>query len=86
MPRGAVLGSRPMEGMPATSTGGSRWRLWLAIGVVVLAAIFILQNSKETKVEFFFATTTIPLIFALLLAFGLGLIVGLVIPRFRRHD
>lgn len=76
-----------MEGMPATSSGGGgRWRLWVAIGVVVLAAIFILQNSEETEVKFFFSTTTIPLIFALLLAFGLGLVVGLIVPRFRRHD
>jgi uncharacterized integral membrane protein len=86
MPHGRVLGSRPMEGMPATTSSGGRWRLWIAIGVVILAAIFILQNSDETKVKFFFSTTTIPLIFALLLAFGLGLIVGLVVPRFRRHD
>jgi uncharacterized integral membrane protein len=61
-------------------------RLYVAIAAVVLAAIFILQNSEETKVKFFFATTEIPLIFALLLAFVLGLIVGLVLPRFRRHD
>jgi uncharacterized integral membrane protein len=53
---------------------------------VVLAALPILQNSEETKVKFFFSTTEIPLIFALLLAFVLGLIVGLVLPRFRRHD
>ena len=61
-------------------------RLYVAIAVVVLAAIFILQNSEETKVKFFFSTTEIPLIFALLLAFVLGLIVGLVAPRFRRHE
>jgi uncharacterized integral membrane protein len=61
-------------------------RLYVAIAVVVLAAIFILQNSEETKVKFFFSTTEIPLIFALLLAFVLGLIVGLVLPRFRRHE
>lgn len=72
-----------MEATPAPST---RWRLWVAIAAVVLAAIFILQNSQEVEVEFFFSTTTIPLIFALLLAFGLGLVVGLVAPRFRRHD
>jgi uncharacterized integral membrane protein len=58
----------------------------VAIGALVLAAIFILQNSEETEVKFFFSTTEIPLIFALLLAFALGLIAGLVLPRFRRHD
>ena len=70
----------------STTRGGSRMRLYVAIAVVVLAAIFILQNSEETEVKFFFSTTEIPLIFALLLAFVLGLIVGLVLPRFRRHD
>ena len=73
-----------MTEIPSTSTGGSRWRLYVAIAAVVLAAIFILQNSQEVKVEFFFSSTTTPLIFALLLAFALGLIVGLVLPRFRR--
>lgn len=75
-----------MTEIPSTSTGGARWRLYVAIAAVVLAAIFILQNSDETEVKFFFSTTEIPLIFALLLAFVLGLIIGLVLPRFRRHD
>jgi uncharacterized integral membrane protein len=70
--------------IPSTSAGGPRWRLYVATAAVVLAAIFILQNSQEVKVEFFFSSTTTPLIFALLLAFALGLIVGLVLPRFRR--
>jgi uncharacterized integral membrane protein len=37
-------------------------------------------------VKFFFSTTTIPLVFALLLAAVLGFIIGLALPRFRRHD
>jgi uncharacterized integral membrane protein len=72
--------------VPTPAGAGPRWRLYVAIAVVVLAAIFILQNSQKVKVEFFFSTTDIPLIFALLLAFGLGLVAGLVLPRFRRHD
>jgi uncharacterized integral membrane protein len=68
-----------------TQAGGSRgWRLYVSIAVVVLAAIFILQNSQEVKVEFFFSTTTIPLVFALLFAALLGFIIGLALPRFRR--
>jgi uncharacterized integral membrane protein len=72
--------------VPTPAGAGPRWRLYIAIAAVVLAAIFILQNSQKVKVEFFFSTTEIPLIFALLLAFGLGLVAGLVLPRFRRHD
>jgi uncharacterized integral membrane protein len=70
----------------APTPAGPRWRLYATIAVVVLAAIFILQNTEEAEVHFFFSTTEIPLIFALLLAFGLGLVVGLVLPRFRRRD
>jgi uncharacterized integral membrane protein len=66
--------------------GGSRGRLYFAIAVIVLTAIFILQNSDETEVKFFFATTEIPLIFALLLAAVLGFVIGLVLPRFRGRD
>lgn len=71
-------------GQTPTSTGGhSRVRLYLAIGAVVLAAIFILQNSQEVEVKFFFSTSETPLIFALLLAAGLGFVIGLGLPRFR---
>jgi uncharacterized integral membrane protein len=62
----------------------TRFYVWLA--VIVLTLIFILQNSQEVKVKFFFSTTHIPLIFALLLAAVLGFIIGLALPRFRRHD
>jgi uncharacterized integral membrane protein len=61
-------------------------RFYITITAIVLAAIFILQNSQEVKVKFFFSTTTTPLIFALLLALLLGFIIGLTLPRFRRHD
>jgi uncharacterized integral membrane protein len=61
-------------------------RFYITIAAIVLAAIFILQNSQEVKVKFFFATTHTPLIFALLLATVLGFIIGLALPRFRRHD
>ena len=35
----------------------------IVVALIVLAAIFILQNTQEVKVTFFFSTTTIPLIF-----------------------
>jgi len=59
-------------------------RFYILIALVVLAAIFILQNTQEVEVKFFFSTTRIPLIFALLLAAGLGFLIGLGLPRFRR--
>jgi uncharacterized integral membrane protein len=70
---------------PRTSRRRSlRFYIWVA--VIVVTAIFILQNSQHVKVKFFFSTTTTPLIFALLLAAVLGFIIGLALPRFRRRD
>jgi uncharacterized integral membrane protein len=61
-------------------------RFYIMVVAVVLAAIFVLQNTQKVEVKFFFSTTNIPLIFALLLAAVLGFIIGLALPRFRRHD
>jgi uncharacterized integral membrane protein len=68
---------------PAKSSNQS-WRLWVAIGAIVLAAIFILQNSQEVTVDFLFTTTEAPLVFALLFAAILGFVIGLALPRFRK--
>lgn len=60
-------------------------RFYLIVVLIVLAAIFIVQNTQKVEVEFFFSTTTIPLVFALLLAAVLGFLIGLALPRLRRH-
>ena len=79
-----------MTGGP-TNDSGSRTRLYISMAAVVLAAIFILQNSQKVTVKFFFSETQTPLIFALLFAVLLGFIIGLGLPRFRssgkrKHD
>ena len=68
---------------PARKERGARF--YVTVAAIVLAAIFILQNTQQVKVKFFFSTSTIPLIFALLLAAVLGFIIGLALPRFRRR-
>ena len=72
-----------MSGGPQDAGGSSRLRLYLAIAAVLLAAIFILQNSQKVEVNFFFSETQTPLIFALLFAALLGFLIGLGLPRFR---
>ena len=73
------------DDLPTTRARKERGaRFYVTVAAVVLAAIFILQNTQEVKVKFFFSTSTIPLIFALLLAAVLGFIIGLALPRFRR--
>lgn len=73
-----------MNEIPTQAGSGRGWRLYAAIGVVIIAAVFIIQNSQEVKVDFIFTTTETPLVFALLFAMLLGFIIGLALPRFRR--
>jgi uncharacterized integral membrane protein len=72
--------------LPTTTRKHRGTRFYVTIAAVVIAAVFILQNSQHVDVKFFFSTTNIPLIFALLLAAVLGFIIGLALPRFRQHD
>ena len=66
--------------------GGRGARFWLGVAAVVVGAIFLLQNAQKVKVDFLFSSTETPLIFALLIAGLLGFVIGLALPRFRRHD
>jgi uncharacterized integral membrane protein len=75
-----------MEGVPETAPRGRGARFYIWIVLIMIAAVFILQNTQHVDVKFFFSTTNIPLIFALLLAALLGFVIGLALPRFRRHD
>jgi uncharacterized integral membrane protein len=70
--------------LPSVSGKQRGARFYITIVALVLAAIFVLQNTQKVEVKFFFSTTNIPLIFALLLAAILGFVIGLALPRFRR--
>ena len=74
-----------MADEPITTRGEGRgWKTY-ALGVAgVLLAVLILQNSQEVEVKFLFINTTIPLIFALLIAGALGALIGWATPRVRR--
>jgi uncharacterized integral membrane protein len=74
------------DDLPTRAGEGRSAGFYVTVIAIVVAGVFILQNSQEVKVKFFFATTHIPLIFALLLATVLGFIIGLALPRFRRHE
>ena len=74
-----------MADQPPIATRKQRGaRFYVIVVLVVLAGIFIFQNTQKVEVKFFFSTTTIPLIFALLLAAVLGFLIGLGLPRLRR--
>jgi uncharacterized integral membrane protein len=70
------------EGAPRQE--GRGWRTYvLAIAIVVLL-IFVIQNSQKVSVDFLFTDTQTPLIFALLIAGGLGALIGWAWPHVRR--
>jgi uncharacterized integral membrane protein len=72
----------PIERLPRKE--GRGWRFWLLVAAGVLLAIFVIQNSQDVQVEFLFTTTDTPLFLALLLAGGLGAVIGWAAPRIRR--
>lgn len=71
---------------PAAGAGHSdrRWRTYLALAIALLALIFVLQNTDETRVKFLFAETELPLFFALVISIVLGAAIGWLAPRVRR--
>ena len=73
--------SAPLPGEKKSSD--RTWRFYAAIVIVIVALIFILQNSQDVQVDVIFATTTAPLFFVLLLTFVAGAIVGWLLPRVR---
>jgi uncharacterized integral membrane protein len=76
-----VADQEPLEGIRKEGRG---WKFWLAMVAVALLAIFVIQNSQDVEVEFLFTTTDTPLFLALLLAGGLGAVIGWAAPRVRR--
>ena len=60
------------------------WRTYAAVAVGLVALIIIVQNSQSVDIEILFASTTTPLVFALLIMFALGALTGWLLPRVRR--
>ena len=71
---------------PTQRTDEFRWKRW-AFGIAALAlVVLVAQNAQKVEVNFFFAETQTPLVFALLIAGGLGVLIGWLAPKLRRHD
>jgi uncharacterized integral membrane protein len=64
---------------------GTNWRAWMVGILVALVIIVALQNSAETDFDVLFISTTAPLIAILLIAVGVGAVIGYVAPLIRRH-
>jgi uncharacterized integral membrane protein len=64
---------------------GTNWRHWLLGTVALLLAIIVLQNLQEVHVDILFLSTKAPLIVLLLIAGGIGALIGYTAPVLRRH-
>ena len=63
----------------------TNWRAWLVGTLSVLVLVVALQNSQEVSFEVLFASFQAPLIVVILLATGIGVLIGYVAPLVRRH-
>ncbi len=61
------------------------WRAWMVGIATALVLIVALQNSQEVRVDVLFVTVNAPLIVTLLVAVGVGAVIGYVAPLIRRH-
>ncbi|HEX6763425.1 MAG TPA: LapA family protein [Gaiellaceae bacterium] len=58
----------------------------VVIGLVALFAIlFIVQNTKETKVDFVFGSAHVSVIWVIVLSIALGFALGTLLPQLRRR-
>jgi uncharacterized integral membrane protein len=79
-----VAGPAPTTPDPIGKRKRPEWKIWAAITSAILLVIFVGLNSQEVEVNFIFGTAQSPLIVALLIAGGLGALIGWLIPRVRR--
>jgi uncharacterized integral membrane protein len=54
--------------------------------VIVLALVFVLQNTDETRVRFLMFDSRTGTWLALVIAFALGLLLGWLLPRLRDRE
>ncbi|HET8815689.1 MAG TPA: LapA family protein [Solirubrobacterales bacterium] len=63
----------------------TNWRAWLVGLLSALVLIVALQNSQEVSFDVLFASFKAPLIVVILLAAGIGVLIGYIAPLVRRH-
>jgi uncharacterized integral membrane protein len=76
---------------PDTSEVADRWqpRLYLrliVLGLLVAYAIaFVLENRGQVRIHFVLATASVSLVWLILLALGVGLLVGILLAQLERR-
>jgi uncharacterized integral membrane protein len=73
-----------MEGVP--TSGGRGARFWFIVVLAALGVIFAAVNFQKVSIDFIVGEANAPLVVALLISGGIGFVIGLALPRFRRRD
>lgn len=71
-----------MEGAPTSRGRGARF--WFIVVLASLGVIFAAVNFQKVSINFIVGEANAPLVVALLISGGIGFVVGLALPRFRR--
>jgi uncharacterized integral membrane protein len=74
------------ERKPAPPNPRGRGTLIAAVAVVVWAVLFLLLNRQTVTIHFVFFSTRLALFWALALAVGAGIVIGLLLGRRKKHD
>ena len=62
------------------------WTRLVVIGVVgVFVILFIVLNTRQSKVDFVFTSTHVSTIFLILLPLGIGIVLGVLLSQLYRH-
>ena len=63
------------------------WTRLVLIGVVgVFLILFIVLNTRQSKVDFVFTSTHVSTIFLILLPLGIGIVLGVLLSQLYRHS
>ena len=73
-----------MEGAPKSQGRGVRF--WLIVVLIAIGVLFFAVNFQKVTIDFVVGEAKAPLIVALLISGLIGFLIGLVLPRFRRHE
>jgi len=71
--------------MPPQEKTPVNWRAWVVGILSALVLVVALQNSQEVSFEVLFASFKAPLIVVILLAAGIGALIGYIAPLVHRH-
>lgn len=74
----------PLSGKKRPPAKERSWRLYAAGILALIALIVVFQNTESTQVKFLFAEFNMPLFFLLIIAIGVGAIIGYLTPKVRR--